>query len=810
MPSPTLASHSSCTPSPQRQLRRNGGVGATVPYYSDQHVWYHHHSFCSRKTEVSLSANTSMHMSCDDHVYHHSNRGLYNQPVYNHNGGQAASNMGLHRGTRCFLHRSNGRAFALFTGGSLRGLKRRRSYIISQVSSNGSIEALKEKEHVAILWFKKDLRLDDHPGLCLSAAYHALLPVYIFDPHLLRGWSNDMLEALVEAVADLKLGLQGLGSDLIIRRGSTKVELCAIVKEINASVIITEKEIEHEWREIICSVMPASTTGSSNFFVETWDAPLYDGDEKPSSTSYKEFQKMRRQIRLPEQAPTSMPAAPDVLEKGCVPPVSVIKEDVRAMLENNVWHKNWKDIQTSGAETFLSPRRDKRDGAEVLGTEGGVLEGLKNWRERYILAKPFEALNKKREELPKKGNGVGATNSMGILEAYLRFLEPTWRKDWKIVYEAVAEAESIGPKGASFRMLLGNSLTLGTLSRRRIYNEAFEYEKARNGGWSPPFGFSTFTAAAAIQEVKSAEWYQMLAAASELDSQVRIWRWRGFLIQYIAKGENGSPIVLVHGFGAFGEHYRDNIENLAEDGNRVWALTLLGFGKSEKPDVAYTELLWAELIRDFIVEVVGEPAVVVGNSIGGYMVSMVAGLWPEIVKSLILLNTAGGIVPDFLSHTYEKPSRRNGITWAGSHLSLAYLRRAASQLLKRYYPVNPSRADEWLMGEILRASHDPGAAIVLESFYCLKNPFPINWFLDRYKGKVLVIQGTKDPLSNSTQRKKLFELYCTNAVVQFVDAGHCPHDEIPGEVNKLILDWLKESNSPQADSAPLSQAVQHV
>ena len=81
-------------------------------------------------------------------------------------------------------------------------------------------------------------------------------------------------------------------------------------------------------------------------------------------------------------------------------------------------------------------------------------------------------------------------------------------------------------------------------------------------------------------------------------------------------GQQGSPVLFVHGFGASWEHYRDNIKSLAE-GNRVWALSLLGFGRSEKPDVVYTQDLWAELIRDFIVEVIGEPVVLVGNSIGG-------------------------------------------------------------------------------------------------------------------------------------------------------------------------------------------------
>lgn len=76
----------------------------------------------------------------------------------------------------------------------------------------------------------------------------------------------------------------------------------------------------------------------------------------------------------------------------------------------------------------------------------------------------------------------------------------------------------------------------------------------------------------------------------------------------------------MHGFGAFLEHYRDNILSIAEVGNRVWAITILGFGKSEKPNIVYTELMWAELLRDFVIDVVGEPVHLVGNSIGGMLI----------------------------------------------------------------------------------------------------------------------------------------------------------------------------------------------
>ncbi|MEL7333814.1 MAG: alpha/beta fold hydrolase, partial [Cyanobacteria bacterium J06560_2] len=62
------------------------------------------------------------------------------------------------------------------------------------------------------------------------------------------------------------------------------------------------------------------------------------------------------------------------------------------------------------------------------------------------------------------------------------------------------------------------------------------------------------------------------------------WDWRGYDIKYVAYGE-GPPIVLIHGFGASIGHWRKNIPVLAAAGHRVYALDLLGFGDSDKPDL---------------------------------------------------------------------------------------------------------------------------------------------------------------------------------------------------------------------------------
>ena len=57
------------------------------------------------------------------------------------------------------------------------------------VGANGA--AVEKEKEVAILWFKHDLRVDDHPGVVVAVAeYKHVLPVFIFDPHVCAGQSS--------------------------------------------------------------------------------------------------------------------------------------------------------------------------------------------------------------------------------------------------------------------------------------------------------------------------------------------------------------------------------------------------------------------------------------------------------------------------------------------------------------------------------------------------------------------------------------------------------------------------------------------
>lgn len=82
----------------------------------------------------------------------------------------------------------------------------------------------------------------------------------------------------------------------------------------------------------------------------------------------------------------------------------------------------------------------------------------------------------------------------------------------------------------------------------------------------------------------------------------RYWQWQSYNIYYVKSGKKRlqyKPLLLVHGFGPSTDHWHKNIGRLF-DTFEVWAVELLGFGRSAKPKLYWNFNLWSDKIRDFI------------------------------------------------------------------------------------------------------------------------------------------------------------------------------------------------------------------
>ncbi|MEN9205497.1 MAG: alpha/beta fold hydrolase, partial [Thermostichales cyanobacterium DRC_bins_46] len=66
--------------------------------------------------------------------------------------------------------------------------------------------------------------------------------------------------------------------------------------------------------------------------------------------------------------------------------------------------------------------------------------------------------------------------------------------------------------------------------------------------------------------------------------------------------------------------------------------------RSDKPRLSYCTQLWQAQVAAFCQEIVAAPAVLVGNSLGGYVSLSVAAHTPDLVAGLVLLNSAGSFL----------------------------------------------------------------------------------------------------------------------------------------------------------------------
>lgn len=275
------------------------------------------------------------------------------------------------------------------------------------------------------------------------------------------------------------------------------------------------------------------------------------------------------------------------------------------------------------------------------------------------------------------------------------------------------------------------------------------------------------------------------------------WQWRGQNVYYVKAGEkqlDKPPLLLVHGFGASTDHWRKNIYELQNE-FQVWAIDLLGFGRSNKPAWEYNGNLWRDQLHDFIEEVIKQPAVLAGNSLGGYASLCTASQCPESVAGLILINSAG----PFSDVTQKSPSLMQKIgswvlkqPWA-TYFLFQRLRNKQNirKTLEKVY-LDHSAITEQLIEDIYRPSCDEGALQVFSSVF--KNPQgeKIDHLLEQLKCPLLNIWGEKDPWMKAKERGAKFKQYCPNLTEYYLNAGHCPHDEVPQEVNNLMENWVKQ------------------
>ncbi len=283
-------------------------------------------------------------------------------------------------------------------------------------------------------------------------------------------------------------------------------------------------------------------------------------------------------------------------------------------------------------------------------------------------------------------------------------------------------------------------------------------------------------------------------------------------------------LLMIHGYGAMLEHWRRTFAGL-KGRYRLYAIDLLGFGGSDKPDgqrVRYSAALWAKQIYDFI-KFKGETNIVVaGHSLGGMVALELARTYPELLAGLILVDSAG--LPD--QGQAETEARRNGAPASRSRINFgeviynmvktpvvgetmaAVLTLPNQWAIRRflegnYYnksKVTPQLVEQFL--EPLRQAGTAGSYLAITRSF---SDFQLALKPGDIKGPVKFIWGQYDrsmPPDNMLPRWKTLIPQAETYVVP--DAGHCCMDERPDLVNPQIIQFMEQVAARPASTSPVS------
>ena len=275
---------------------------------------------------------------------------------------------------------------------------------------------------------------------------------------------------------------------------------------------------------------------------------------------------------------------------------------------------------------------------------------------------------------------------------------------------------------------------------------------------------------------------QLFPAGTQLTA--RYVRVDGARIRYVDAGR-GPPVVLLHGLGASMYAWRKNVGAMAAAGFRVIAFDNRGFGLSDKPAVPYDNAAYARLAIALLDSLGISDAVLVGHSMGGAIAAEVAIEYPQRVRGLVLVGSAGlGAREPLLFRVARWPVLGPAV--------LAFRGRGfTARLLKATY-FDPSKVTESDVDQYYAPVAQPAYSRALRAVLRQFHFDGLEGRLDKIEAPTVVLWGEEDRWVPLGLGRALAAGITRSAFVSVPHAGHSVQEEAPDEVNHLVIRFLKD------------------
>jgi proline-specific peptidase len=268
----------------------------------------------------------------------------------------------------------------------------------------------------------------------------------------------------------------------------------------------------------------------------------------------------------------------------------------------------------------------------------------------------------------------------------------------------------------------------------------------------------------------------------------------GLKICYDIHGD-GEPVLLIHGLGSKKEAWIGQTKPLAEH-FKVIRFDNRGAGKSDRPDGPYTMEIFADDINAFMESLEIEKSHIIGWSLGAMIVQNFILKYPHRVDKMVLINTNYGTPDETGAETY-KNMRLNGLKANKEDPVKAFWQSTRSDYhisFRKQLEKNPSKKWHglWTVDDLIKENNtDPPTekditvqAKALATHHTFER-------LHEIKTKTLLIASSHDRICPQSVMKEMHEKI-PNSTLKVIDkAGHgSPRSRAP-EINKLIIEFLK-------------------
>jgi len=267
-------------------------------------------------------------------------------------------------------------------------------------------------------------------------------------------------------------------------------------------------------------------------------------------------------------------------------------------------------------------------------------------------------------------------------------------------------------------------------------------------------------------------------------------------VNVVDTGGDRPALVFVHGLGGAWQNWLLNIPAFMGS-HRVIAPDLPGFGESAMPREEISIKGYAKVLDGLLHELGVDSAVLVGNSMGGFVAAELALSFSTRVERLVLVSAAGLSIENYRREPLVVGARLWALsaTWLGARGNAVITRprgrRLGMQLLVRY----PEKLSPPLALELARGTGTPGFVPAMKALLS----YGFRDQLARIEVPTVVVWGCNDMLVPRGDAREYVRLIGDNARREmFEDTGHLSMLERPSRFNRLLEDFVSGSRAPEA------------